>query len=114
MAGGGTATAAPEPVGGLPRARRTAAGGAGEDDGGPEVLEAVRALIERVVVFPAEVPKGPRRVDLYGHLSALLRAAGVGVNAQSPLAVANGPDVFLSSVKGGAGTRKHLDLLLVR
>jgi hypothetical protein len=45
----------------------------------------------------------------------MLRLAGAfgSGNAQSPLACANGLDVFLSSELGDAGTRKRLDLLLV-
>jgi len=78
-------------------------------DAGPEVLEAARALIERVVVHPADGPRGPRRLELFGQFSALLRAAGAlpdegRENAASPLAVAGGLDVFLSSESGDAGT----------
>jgi hypothetical protein len=71
-----------------------------------EVVEAVRALIERVEVNPPlGYGHGPR-IELVGHLASLLRAAGVGAaNAKSPPAGADGLDVFLSSELVDAGTR---------
>jgi len=66
----------------------------------PEIREALRAMIARVDVYPAMAGQG-RRIELIGHLAALLGAAGTNVAS-----------VFLSSVKRDAGTRKHLDLLL--
>jgi DNA invertase Pin-like site-specific DNA recombinase len=87
-------------------------------EGGPEIIEAIRELIERVEVHPpAEGDRAPR-LELVGHLAAMLRAAGAsglgGVgsrNAKSPPADADGLDLFLSSESVDAGTRKHLDLL---
>ena len=81
-------------------------------DAGPEVLEAARALIERVVVHPADGPRGPRKLELFGQFSALLRAAGAlpeegRENAASPLARASGLDVFCCSELGDAGRGIH-------
>lgn len=84
-------------------------------DRSPEVVEAVRALIERVEVHPPEAGGREPRIELVGHLAALLRAAGVGAgrNATSPPAVADGLDAFCCSELVDAGTRKRLDLLLI-
>jgi site-specific DNA recombinase len=80
------------------------------------VLEAVRALIERVEVHPPTDPNGPARLELIGELTAMLRAAGVvaptaasagrqGAGQQKgPPAVADGPDLFVGSVQVDAGT----------
>jgi site-specific DNA recombinase len=80
-------------------------------EGGPEIVEAIRELIERVEVhLPAEGAREPR-LELVGHLAAMLRAAGAGAlvgvgprNAKSPPAGADGLDVFLSSELVDAGT----------
>ncbi len=87
-----------------------------EAQGDREVLEAARALIARVEVHPPAEAGGRPRLELLGELSALLATAGVegiGGTAKSPPAVAGGLDVFYGSVSGDAGTRRHLDLLLV-
>ncbi len=83
-------------------------------EGGTEVLEAARALVERVEVHaPAEVGGEPR-IELIGELTAMLRAAGVVVpevgagggdgHRKGPRADAVGPDLFVGSVKVDAGT----------
>ena len=75
-------------------------------ENGPEALEAARALIDRVEVHaPAEL-KGPPRLELVGHLAAMLRAAGfTGVGSdKSPSAVADGLGVLLGLGLGDAGT----------
>ncbi len=73
--------------------------------GGPEVLEAARALIERVEVHQASAPGGKPRLELLGELAALLRAGGVGTeHEKGPALVSEGPDLFSCSVKGDAGT----------
>ncbi len=47
-------------------------------EGGPEIVEAIRELIDRVEVHPpAEGGREPR-IELIGHLAAMLRAAGAG------------------------------------
>ena len=85
-------------------------------EGGTEVLEEVRALIERVEVHAPAEPGGAPRLELIGELTAMLRAAGVVLpdalgamaslgsgRAKGPRAVAVGPDVECS-VKVDAGT----------
>ena len=73
------------------------------------MLEAARALIERIEIAPPSEPGGAPRIELLGHLSALLRAAGVeGVaglqNDESPRRDACGLGLVLCSVSGDAGT----------
>ncbi|WP_301591628.1 hypothetical protein [Sabulicella glaciei] len=73
-------------------------------EGGVEVCEALWALVERVEVHRDHI-------ELQGTLSAKL---GMGLrNAESPSADSDGLSLFTGSVKVDAGTRKHLDLLLV-
>jgi site-specific DNA recombinase len=77
-------------------------------EGGTEVREALRALVERVVV-------STDRVELVGALTSLLRAGGaeeLGANANGPSAGLAEGLVRLCSVKGDAGTRELIDLLL--
>ena len=63
---------------------------------------------------PASGPGGKPRLELLGASSLLMRAVGVGgKRRKSPRAAAGGLGVFFSSAKGDAGTRKHLDLLLM-
>ena len=78
-------------------------------DRSPEVVEALRSLIERVEVHRAAAGVRMPRVELVGHLAAMLRTAGIGpaTNAKSPLAVANELDEFLSSELVDAGTRNR-------
>lgn len=45
---------------------------------GPEVLEAVRSLIDRVEVHAPVEANGKPRLELVGHLSAMLHFAGAG------------------------------------
>ncbi|MBR0661673.1 recombinase family protein [Roseomonas oryzicola] len=80
-----------------------------EADEGGDLLEEARALIDRVEVHPPAEPGGPPRLELIGELTAMLRAAGVGGErgprtAKSPLAAANGLDVFLGTRSVDAGT----------
>ena len=73
--------------------------------GGTEVLEAARALVERVEVQPAAEAGGQPRLELIGALTALLRAAGFEAQQQKgPSPNGKGPDLFLCSAKGDAGT----------
>ena len=72
--------------------------------GGTEVLEAARALVERVEVQPAAEAGGQPRLELIGALTALLRAAGFEAQQQKgPSPNGKGPDLFLCSAKGDAG-----------
>ena len=73
------------------------------------VLDAARALIERVEVGPPSGPGGEPRIELVGHLTAMLRAAGAeGLpepqHRKGPRRVASGPDLFVCSQSGDAGT----------
>ena len=74
-------------------------------DAGPEVVEAVRALSDRVELHPGADGKRSRRIEPVGHLVSLLRlpgAYGPG-NAQSPSAITDGLGMFLSSEFLGCG-----------
>ena len=64
-------------------------------EGGRAILETLRELIDHVTVSAPLAPGGEPRLELVGHLTALLRAGGaeglpVLGHAKSPLAVANG------------------------
>ena len=64
-------------------------------EGGRAILETLRELIDHVTVSAPLVAGGEPRLELVGHLTALLRAGGaeglpVIGHAKSPLAVANG------------------------
>ena len=61
--------------------------------GSPEIREALRALISRVKVHAVVRGEDRLRIEMIGHLAALLRAGGTDV-----------PAVLLSSVKVDAGT----------
>ncbi|WP_270934370.1 hypothetical protein [Falsiroseomonas oryzae] len=65
--------------------------------------------MERVEVHPPSAPGEGHRIELIGHLASMLRAAGAGGrnNAASPLALANGLDVFACSESGDARTRSR-------
>ena len=78
-------------------------------DRSPEVVDAVRALIVRVEVYPPAEDAREPRIELIGHLASMLRAAGAfgAGNAKSPPAGADGLGVFLSSELGDAGTRNR-------
>jgi hypothetical protein len=89
-----------------------------ESQGGREALEAARALIDCVEISPPTDGEPGPRIELIGHLTALLRTAGVDgmpliKNAKSPPELTDGLVLFLRSQSGDAGTRKQLDLLLV-
>ncbi|GGJ35570.1 hypothetical protein GCM10011320_49150 [Neoroseomonas lacus] len=42
----------------------------------PEVLEAARALVDKVIVSPGQGPDDPPEIELVGHLVGMLRAGG--------------------------------------
>ena len=80
-----------------------------ESEGCREALEAARALIDRVEISPPTDGEPGPRIELIGHLTALLRAAGVGGmplddNAKSPPELTDGLVLFLRSQSGDAGT----------
>lgn len=84
------------------------------------LAEVYRAKVARL--REALSPEGGRepRLELVGHLTAMLRAAAAAVSdspgrrhANSPLAEANGVDAFLTSELLDAGTRSHRQLSVV-
>jgi len=46
----------------------------------PEVVEAARALVDKVVINPAQGPDDPPDIELVGHFVAMLRAGGAFPN----------------------------------
>lgn len=71
-----------------------------------EVLEAVRALIDRVIVSPPE-DDGPPRIELVGQIDAILRV-GCGFQVGGRRDTVNGfLDLFASSIQEGSGRAKH-------
>lgn len=84
------------------------------------LAEVCRAKVARL--WEALSPEGGRepRLELVGHLTAMLRAAGAAVSdspghrhAKSPLADANGLDVLFSSELLDARIRSHRQLPVV-
>jgi DNA invertase Pin-like site-specific DNA recombinase len=76
-----------------------------------EAMDAVRNLVERIVLTPLPTGKG-FEIELIGEIAAMIR-----LGMERPPAVqqghhANGPGLFESSIKVVAGTRNHLTLLL--
>ena len=65
-------------------------------EGGPDIVEGIRELIDRVAVHPPDDADREPRLELVGHLASMLRAAGAGglvglgaKNAKSPAACAD-------------------------
>jgi site-specific DNA recombinase len=71
-------------------------------DDSPRTLEALRALIDRVEVYPG-ARRGEPRLELVGKLSAMLELAACE-RWKGPARCGVGPDMFLGSVKLDAGT----------
>lgn len=77
-----------------------------EGESSREVLEAARALIERVEIHPPVDGANAPRIELIGHLTSLLRAAGVEglpkpMNGKTPPTDVDG--VCSVSVDAGTG-----------
>lgn len=90
------------------RARVTSLRESLESEGGRETLEAARALIERLEISPPVDGETAPRIELIGHLTALLRAVGAeGIplmgNTKSPLVLTDRLDMFSRSRSGGCG-----------
>ena len=69
-------------------------------------------MIDRVEISPPTDDEPGPRIELIGHLTALLRTAGVdGIpmikNAKSPPELTDGLVLFLRSQSGDAGTGLH-------
>ena len=70
-------------------------------DGQPE-LDAVRELIDRIVLSP--VPSGDRfEVELIGDIASMISLA-LAETRSKPRSEASGPDLFARSIKVVAGT----------
>jgi DNA invertase Pin-like site-specific DNA recombinase len=73
----------------------------------PELLEAARALIDKVVIHPPNADGDPPGVELVGELMAMLRAAGVGGVEPGSGHPADDPvlSMFVSSIKEAPGAK---------
>ena len=71
----------------------------------PEVLEATRALIDRVIIHPPKDPGGPPGIELVGQLLAMLQAGGANFPSGIPSVSASVLRLLESSVKAGSGGR---------
>jgi site-specific DNA recombinase len=71
----------------------------------PELLEAARALIDKVIIHPPQDDDEPPGVELVGDLMAMLQAAGVGQTFTKDGAPAKDPVLaaFVSSVRATPG-----------
>ncbi len=71
------------------------------DPDGREALEAVRGLIDRVIVVPAAA--GGHEIELIGEIAAMIRLASGAERAKAGSAAPADPDLFVRSVKVVAG-----------
>jgi hypothetical protein len=69
----------------------------------PDVLEAARALSDRVVVHPPEDPGGPPGIELVGQLLTMLQAGDVRLTTEDQALAASVLRSFASSAKAGSG-----------
>jgi hypothetical protein len=69
----------------------------------PDVLEAARALIDRVIVHPPEGPGSPPGIELVGQLLAMLQAGGARVGSEEQAFAASVLRSFESSAKADSG-----------
>ena len=69
----------------------------------PELLEAARALIDKVAVGPGDGPDGPPKIELVGHLTEMLRAGGADLLPAAAVAGGVLKAMVSSSAKGGPG-----------
>jgi DNA invertase Pin-like site-specific DNA recombinase len=90
----------------LYRARVAALEQALGDKGPPDVLEAARGLIDRVVVHPPSDPGGPPGLELIGQFLAMLEAGGAKLSPENPSFAATVLGLFDSSVKAGRGGQR--------
>jgi hypothetical protein len=72
------------------------------DNNDHAALETARALIEKVMILPPKHDNDPPKIELFGDLAELLRAAGLGALPSAALAT-DVLSVFASSVKAGPG-----------
>jgi uncharacterized coiled-coil protein SlyX len=69
----------------------------------PEVLEAARALIDKVVISPGEDPDDPPEIELVGHLMAMLKAGGAFPTGENAAACRLVTGLTSGSTKEGMG-----------
>lgn len=67
---------------------------------GLEVLDAARALIDKVIIIPGDGPDDPPRLELVGHLMAMLPAGGAFANGADETSRDLISAVFSGSAKG--------------
>jgi ABC-type sugar transport system ATPase subunit len=67
----------------------------------PDALEAARALVDRVIVWPPEDGGDGLRLELIGELGTMPRESGLGSGPES--GAADVVQIFLCSVKAGRG-----------
>ena len=72
-------------------------------EGGSDVLEAARTLVDRVVVSPGQGPDDPPDIELVGHLMAMLKAGGAQLDGGDDIAIGIIAAVSPGSAKAGKG-----------
>jgi DNA invertase Pin-like site-specific DNA recombinase len=76
------------------------------DRNAPEALEAARALIDRVIVHPADEPGDPPGIELVGQLQSMLGAGGARLSAGNQALAAAALHVLTSSEQAGQGGQR--------
>jgi hypothetical protein len=69
----------------------------------PALLEAARALVDKVMVGPGDGPDAPPKIELIGHLTEMLRAGGADLRPEDAVAGGVLEAMVSGSVKGGIG-----------
>jgi DNA invertase Pin-like site-specific DNA recombinase len=82
------------------------------DPDGREALEAVRGLIDRVIITPGAEGCG-HEIELIGEIAAMIGLASGAERKKAGTVVPAGHDLFVRSVKVVAGACNHLDLLAI-
>ncbi|MBR0649951.1 serine recombinase [Roseomonas terrae] len=77
---------------------------------GTEVLEAARALIDKVIITPGDGPDDPPGIELVGHLMAMLQAGGAFANGADETSRSLINAVSSGSVKGTMRGQRPSDL----
>ncbi|MBR0650005.1 hypothetical protein GXW78_10055 [Roseomonas terrae] len=77
---------------------------------GTEVLEAARALIDKVILTPGDGPDDPPGIELVRHLMAMLQAGGAFANGADETSRSLINAVSTGSVKGTMRGRRPSDL----
>ncbi|CAH0150504.1 recombinase family protein [Roseomonas sp. CECT 9278] len=69
----------------------------------PEVLDAARALVDKVIVGPGDGPGSPPEIELVGHLMEMLKAGGVELCEKNAVVSTVLEALSSGSVKGDPG-----------